>query len=44
MKIIIQNINTFSNYEEFELGSGNSIEVKNFVEKIYQEISNKQTL
>ncbi len=43
-EIIIQNINTFSNYEEFELGSGNSIEVKNFVEKIYQEISNKQTL
>mgnify|MGYP003398306604 FL=1 len=43
-EIIIQNINTFSNYEEFELGSGNSIEVKNFVEKIYQEILNKQTL
>ncbi len=43
-EIIIQNINTFSNYEEFELGSGNSIEVKNFVEKIYEEISNKQTL
>ena len=33
-EIIIQNINTFSNYEEFELGSGNSIEVKNFVEKM----------
>jgi nucleoside-diphosphate-sugar epimerase len=43
-EIIIQNINTFSNYEEFELGSGNFLEVKNFVEKIYEEISNKQTL
>lgn len=43
-EIIIQNINSFSNYEEFELGSGNFLEVKNFVEKIYEEISNKQTL
>ena len=41
---VIKNINTFSNYEEFELGSGNSIEVKNFVEKIYEEILNKQSL
>jgi nucleoside-diphosphate-sugar epimerase len=41
---VIENINTFSNYEEFELGSGNSIEVKNFVEKIYEEILNKQNL
>lgn len=41
---IIQNIDCFSNYEEFELGSGSSIEVRNFVEKIYEEISNKQIL
>lgn len=41
---IIKNIDNFSNFEEFELGSGNSIEVKIFVEKIYEEISNKQTL
>lgn len=41
---IIRNIDNFSNFEEFELGSGNSIEVKIFVEKIYEEISNKQTL
>lgn len=41
---IIKNIDNFSNFEEFELGSGNSVEVKNFVEKIYEEISNKQTL
>lgn len=41
---IIKNIDNFSNFEEFELGSGNSVEVKIFVEKIYKEISNKQTL
>ena len=41
---VIQNINTFSNYEEFQLGSGNSVEVNKFVQKIYEEISNKQTL
>jgi len=43
-EIIIQYINSFSNYEEFELGSGNFLEVKIFVKKIYEEISNKQTL
>ncbi|QKF81094.1 NAD-dependent epimerase/dehydratase [Halarcobacter ebronensis] len=43
-KIIIGNIDKFSNYEEFELGSGHSIEVKKFVKKIYEEIYNKQVL
>jgi nucleoside-diphosphate-sugar epimerase len=41
---IIRNIDTLLTFEEFELGSGNSIEVRKFVEKIYEEISNKQTL
>ena len=43
-EIIINNIDSLSNYEEFELGSGNSIEVKSFIEKIYKEISSKQSL
>ncbi|WP_304546531.1 NAD-dependent epimerase/dehydratase family protein [Sulfurimonas microaerophilic] len=41
---IIENIEKLSNYEEFELGAGESIEVKTFIEKIYSELSNKQSL
>lgn len=41
---IIQNINTLSNFEEFELGKGESLEVKFFIEKIYRELSNTQEL
>jgi len=41
---IIQNINTLSSFEEFELGTGASIEVKTFIEKIYRELSNTQEL
>ncbi len=41
---IIVNIDKFSNYEEFELGSGKSIEVKKFIELIYDELSKKQTV
>lgn len=43
-KIIVQNINTLSNYEEFELGSGNSIEVKEFVKQIFKELNTSQTI
>ncbi len=43
-EIIIQNIESFKSFEEFELGSGNSIEVKKFIEKIYDETSSKQLL
>jgi len=43
-EVIIQNIEKFSNYEEFELGSGTSIEVKKFIEQIYAELSKKQAL
>ncbi|MBU1217818.1 NAD-dependent epimerase/dehydratase [bacterium] len=41
---IIHNINTLSNFEEFELGTGESVEVKTFIEKIYRELSNTQEL
>jgi len=43
-EIIIQNIENFSSYEEFELGSGTSIKVKKFIEQIYDELSKKQAL
>jgi len=42
--IIIKNIDSFSNYEEFELGSGSSIEVKKFVEQIVKELKLKQDI
>lgn len=41
---IMKNVDNFSNFEEFELGSGNSIKVKNFIEKVYKEITSKQSL
>jgi nucleoside-diphosphate-sugar epimerase len=41
---IIQNINKLSNYEEFELGTGNSIEVKEFVKQIVKELNVNQTI
>ena len=41
---IIQNINTLSNYEEFELGSGRSVEVKKFVKQIVKELNTGQTI
>jgi CDP-paratose synthetase len=41
---IIKDIDTFLNFEEFELGTGNSIEVKYFIEKIVQESKLKQEI
>lgn len=41
---IIKNIESFSNYEAFELGSGNSTQVKEFVEKIVAQLSENQTI
>jgi len=41
---MIKNIDRFSNYEEFELGSGNSIEAKEFVKQIVKELNIKQTI
>jgi len=41
-EVIINNISGFPNFEEFELGSGNSIEVKEFIKKIFQELELKQ--
>ena len=43
-KTVLQNINTLSNYEEFELGNGNSIEVKEFVKQILKELNIGQTI
>lgn len=41
---ILRNIDRFSNYEEFELGSGNSIEVKEFVNHIVKELNTSTTI
>ncbi len=41
---IIQNINKLSKFEEIELGSGNSIEVKKFVKQIVKELKLKQEI
>jgi nucleoside-diphosphate-sugar epimerase len=41
---MIKNIDRFSNYEEFELGSGNSIEVKEFVKQIVKELNVNRTI
>ncbi|XPV70018.1 MAG: NAD-dependent epimerase/dehydratase family protein [Halarcobacter sp.] len=40
-EIIVKNIDSFPNDEEFELGSGNSIEVKKFIELIVEELQTK---
>lgn len=41
---VINNIEQFSFYEEFELGSGDAIEVKEFLGLIYDQINKKQTV
>ena len=38
-QIIIDNIDKLSNFEEFELGMGSSIEVKDFISKIQTQLS-----
>ena len=43
-EVIIKNISKFQGYEEFELGTGNSIEVKVFIEKVYKEILKQQNI
>lgn len=43
-EVIIKNISKFRDYEELELGTGNSIEVKFFIEKIYEEILKQQNI
>ncbi|MBN2816753.1 MAG: NAD(P)-dependent oxidoreductase [Campylobacterales bacterium] len=42
-EVLIKNIDSFSNYEEFEIGTGNSIAVKEFVEKIVEELNSNKT-
>lgn len=41
---IINNSAALSNYEAFELGSGKSIEVKVFIERIYSELSQQYSI
>lgn len=41
---VINNIEQFSSYEEFELGSGDAIGVKEFLKLVYNQISQKQTV
>ena len=43
-EVIIKNISKFRDYEELELGTGNSIEVKFFIEKIYEEMLKQQNI
>jgi len=43
-EIIMKHIDRFPNYEEFELGSGNSIEVKKFVKEMVKELNANQTI
>lgn len=43
-EVIIDNIDTLSNYEEFELGCGKAVEVKTFIETLYKELSKNQKI
>jgi nucleoside-diphosphate-sugar epimerase len=41
---IVNNINQLSDYEEFELGTGHSIEVREFINLIYDELSKTRAI
>jgi CDP-paratose synthetase len=41
---IIKNIRDLSSFEEFELGSGNAVEVREFIKLIYNQMKQSQTL
>lgn len=41
---LIHNMGQFSPFEEFELGSGNAVEVKEFLELIYNKVKERQPL
>ena len=41
---VINNLEQFSSFEEFELGSGDAVEVKGFLELIYNQVKQKQAL
>ena len=43
-EVIISNIDKMNNYEEFELGNGESMEVKIFITMIFRELSKSQTI
>lgn len=43
-EIILKNMNCFSSFEEFELGTGESIEVRQFVNQIVREFKRKKDI
>ena len=43
-QIVIINMKSLTNFEEFELGMGNSIEVKSFIMQIYNELLKTQNI
>ena len=43
-QIVISNMKSLTNFEEFELGMGNSIEVKSFIMQIYNELLKTQNI
>jgi len=43
-EVIIDHIDTLSNYEEFELGCGKAVELKTFIETLYKELSKNQKI
>lgn len=43
-EIILKNMNILKNFEEFELGTGKSIEVKRFVDQIVKEFRRKRDI
>lgn len=42
--IILEKYKLLSNFEQFELGTGNNIELRSFIEKIHSKISKQQVL
>lgn len=42
--IVVNNLEQLSSFEEFELGSGDAIEVKEFLGLVYDQINQKQTV
>lgn len=40
-RVILENMDHFTSFEEFELGSGNSIEVRNMIKALYETLGNK---
>ncbi len=41
---VINNFEQLSSFEEFELGSGNAVQVKEFLELVYDQVKQKQVV